>query len=102
MLRNPLEHLKLPSVNDVREGIIGATIAAHAADIARGHKRSIDRDIEMSKARKSLDWNRQISLSIDPAKARAYRFSSKPSSNDLCAMCGKFCAIRIVRDYFGL
>ena len=96
----PAEHLKLPSVDDVREGVIAARIAAHAADIARGHKGSIERDIEMSKTRKSLDWNRQISLSIDPAKARAYRSSSKPSSNDVCTMCGKFCAIKIVRDYF--
>lgn len=96
----PAEHLKLPSVDDVREGVIAARIAAHAADIARGHKGSIERDIEMSKARKNLDWNRQISLSIDPAKARAYRSSSKPSSNDVCTMCGKFCAIKIVRDYF--
>ncbi|UCF84647.1 MAG: phosphomethylpyrimidine synthase ThiC [Desulfobacteraceae bacterium] len=97
----PAEHLKLPSVDDVREGIIAARIAAHAADIARRHKGAMDRDIEMSKARKSLDWNKQISLSIDPAKARAYRSSSKPSSNDVCTMCGKFCAIKIVRDYFG-
>jgi len=97
----PAEHLKLPSVDDVREGIIATRIAAHAADIARKHKGAMDRDIEMSKARKSLDWNKQISLSIDPDKARAYRSSSKPSSNDVCTMCGKFCAIKIVRDYFG-
>lgn len=97
----PAEHLKLPSVDDVREGVIATRIAAHAADIARRHKGAMDRDIEMSKARKSLDWNKQISLSIDPDKARAYRSSSKPSSNDVCTMCGKFCAIKIVRDYFG-
>ena len=97
----PAEHLKLPSVDDVREGVIATRIAAHAADIARRHKGAMDRDIEMSKARKSLDWNKQISLSIDPAKAREYRSSSKPSSNDVCTMCGKFCAIKIVRDYFG-
>jgi phosphomethylpyrimidine synthase len=96
----PSEHLKLPSSDDVREGVIAARIAAHSADIARGHRGAIDRDLEMSKARKSLDWNRQISLSIDPAKARAYRSSSKPSSDDVCTMCGNFCAIKIVRDYF--
>ena len=96
----PSEHLKLPSSDDVREGVIAARIAAHVADIARGHQGAIDRDLEMSKARKSLDWNRQISLSIDPAKARAYRSSSKPSSDDVCTMCGNFCAIKIVRDYF--
>ncbi|MBW1675057.1 MAG: phosphomethylpyrimidine synthase ThiC [Deltaproteobacteria bacterium] len=96
----PAEHLKLPSRDDVREGVMATRIAAHAADIARGHKGAIERDLEMSKARKKLDWNRQISLSIDPAKARAYRSSSKPSSNDVCTMCGKFCAIKIIQDYF--
>jgi phosphomethylpyrimidine synthase len=97
----PSEHLKLPSVQDVREGVIAARIAAHAADIARGHKDAIDRNIEMSKARKDLNWDRQISLAIDPVKAQAYRSGSKPSSNDVCTMCGEFCAIKIVRDYFG-
>jgi phosphomethylpyrimidine synthase len=97
----PAEHLKLPSVDDVREGVIATRIAAHAADIARGHKGAMEMDIEMSKARKSLDWNKQISLCIDPAKARVYRSSSKPSSKDVCTMCGNFCAIKIVRDYFG-
>jgi phosphomethylpyrimidine synthase len=97
----PAEHLKLPSVDDVKQGVLATRIAAHAADIARGHKGAMERDIEMSKARKSLDWKKQISLSIDPAKARAYRSSSKPSSHDVCTMCGKFCAIKIVRDYFG-
>jgi phosphomethylpyrimidine synthase len=96
----PAEHLKLPSVDDVREGVIAARIAAHAADIAKGNKGAIERNLEMSKARKSLDWNKQISLCIDPAKAREYRSSSKPSSNDVCTMCGKFCAIKIVKEYF--
>jgi phosphomethylpyrimidine synthase len=96
----PSEHLRLPSVEDVREGVIAARIAAHAADIARGRKDAIDRDKEMSRARKNLDWERQISLSIDPSKAREYRSGSKPSSNDVCTMCGEFCAIKIVREYF--
>jgi phosphomethylpyrimidine synthase len=97
----PSEHLKLPSVDDVREGVIAARIAAHAADIARGMKRAIDTDREMSRARKDLDWDRQISLAIDPVKAKAYRSDSKPSSTDVCTMCGNFCAIKIVREYFG-
>ncbi|MBW2075582.1 MAG: phosphomethylpyrimidine synthase ThiC, partial [Deltaproteobacteria bacterium] len=96
----PAEHLKLPSEEDVREGVIAARIAAHAADIAKGHKGALKRDLEMSKARKNLDWDRQISLSIDPQKAQTYRSSSKPSSNEVCTMCGEFCAIKIVRDYF--
>lgn len=97
----PSEHLKLPSIDDVREGVIAARIAAHAADIARGNKGAIDRNIEMSKARKDLNWDKQISLAIDPLKAQTYRSDSKPSSNDVCTMCGEFCAIKIVRDYFG-
>jgi len=97
----PSEHLKLPSVEDVREGVVATKIAAHAGDIARGHKGAMDRDLEMSKARKALDWKRQIALSIDPVKAKAYRSVSKPSSNDVCTMCGNFCAIKIVRDYLG-
>jgi phosphomethylpyrimidine synthase len=96
----PSEHLKLPSVEDVREGVIAARIAAHAADIARGNKDAIERNVQMSKARKELNWERQISLAIDPVKAQTYRSDSKPSSNDVCTMCGEFCAIKIVRDYF--
>ncbi len=96
----PAEHLRLPSVEDVKEGVIANRIAAHAADIARGNKRAIKWDLEMSEARKALDWKKQISLSIDPSKAKAYRASSEPSLDEVCTMCGEFCAIRIVRDYF--
>jgi phosphomethylpyrimidine synthase len=96
----PAEHLKLPSLEDVREGVIASRIAAHGADIARGHPGAVAWDFEMSKARKALDWNKQISLSIDPSKAKAYRKSSQPSSDEVCTMCGEFCAIKIVRDYF--
>jgi len=96
----PAEHLKLPSSEDVREGVIASRIAAHGADIARGHQGAVAWDFEMSKARKALDWNKQISLSIDPSKAQAYRKSSQPSSDEVCTMCGEFCAIKMVRDYF--
>jgi phosphomethylpyrimidine synthase len=95
----PSEHLKLPSPDDVREGVIAARIAAHAADIARGLNYAIQTDRKMSEARKSLDWDRQIALCIDPDKAKAYRSASKPSSTDVCTMCGGFCAIKIVKDY---
>ncbi len=97
----PAEHLKLPSVEEVKEGVIASRIAAHAADITRGHTGAIEWDLEMSKARKALDWNKQIELSIDPLKARAFRNSSKPSESDVCTMCGEFCAIKLIRDYFG-
>ncbi|MGE4446456.1 MAG: phosphomethylpyrimidine synthase ThiC [Synergistaceae bacterium] len=90
----PAEHLKLPDVNDVKEGIIAVKIAAHAADIAKGIPGAADWDNEMSLARKNLDWNKMFSLSIDPEKARRYRESAKPEKEDTCSMCGNFCAIR--------
>ena len=97
----PAEHLCLPSVEDVREGVVVAKIAAHAADIARGHKMAIERDRQMSLARKKLDWETQTKLAIDPQKARRYREQSPPAENDVCTMCGKYCAIKQVREYFG-
>jgi phosphomethylpyrimidine synthase len=97
----PAEHLRLPSVEDVREGVIAARIAAHAADIARGDKRALQRDLEMAHARKDLNWERQIALSIDPQKARRYREQSHPLEDEVCTMCGKYCAIKMVRQYFG-
>jgi phosphomethylpyrimidine synthase len=90
----PAEHLKLPDVNDVKEGIIAVKIAAHAADIAKGIPGAADWDNEMSLARKNLDWNKMFSLSMDPEKAIRYRESAKPEKEDTCSMCGNFCAIR--------
>jgi phosphomethylpyrimidine synthase len=96
----PSEHLKLPSVEDVREGVIATRIAGHAADIARGNKKAIQRDIEMSKARMAFDWEKQIELSIDPEKARRYHEEGKSGEKDVCTMCGEFCAIKRVKDFF--
>ena len=96
----PSEHLKLPSVEDVREGVIAARIAGHAADIARGNKIALQRDIEMSKARKAFDWEKQIELSLDPEKARRYHEEGKSGEKDVCTMCGEFCAIKRVKDFF--
>ncbi len=96
----PAEHLKLPTVEDVREGVIATKIAAHAADLARGNPKAWQRDKEMSLARKRLDWDRQIELSIDPEKAKSYREERPPKENDVCTMCGEFCAIRMVKKYF--
>lgn len=92
----PAEHLRLPDVNDVKEGIIAARIAAHAADIAKGIPNASDWDNEMSDARRRLDWDKMFDLAIDPEKARAYRESSKPQKEDTCSMCGNFCAVRNV------
>jgi phosphomethylpyrimidine synthase len=97
----PAEHLRLPSPEDVREGVVASKIAAHAADIARGHKGAIERDRKMAEARNRLDWETQINCAIDPVRARAYRESSRPTVDEVCTMCGEFCAIKMVRDYFG-
>lgn len=90
----PAEHLRLPDVDDVKEGIIAARIAAHAADIAKGVPGAADWDHDMSLARKKLDWEKMFTLAIDPEKARRYRAESKPEREDTCSMCGNFCAVR--------
>ena len=96
----PSEHLKLPSIEDVREGVIATRIAGHAADIARGNKIALQRDIEMSKARMAFDWEKQIELSLDPHKARRYHEEGKSGEKDVCTMCGEFCAIKRLKDFF--
>lgn len=96
----PSEHLCLPEPGDVREGVIAAKIAAHAADIAKGNKMAIERNRKMSEARKNLDWDTQVNLAIDPERARKRRQTSPPVESDVCTMCGKFCAIKQVREYF--
>jgi phosphomethylpyrimidine synthase len=95
----PSEHLRLPTIDDVREGVIITRIAAHVADISKGIKGAINQDIEMAKARKNLDWQKQINLSIDPQKAKRIREESKITS-DKCTMCGKYCAIDVLKKYF--
>lgn len=90
----PAEHLRLPNLDDVKEGIIAAKIAAHAADIAKGVPHAADWDNAMSHARKSLDWERMFSLAVDPEKARRYRESARPEKEDTCSMCGNFCAVK--------
>ena len=90
----PAEHLRLPDVNDVKEGIIASKIAAHAADIAKGIKGAADWDYEMSTARKNLDWEEMFRLCIDPEKAKRYRAEAKPEKEDTCSMCGNFCAVK--------
>jgi len=90
----PAEHLRLPDIDDMKEGIIASRIAAHAADIAKGITGARDWDYRMSEARKNLDWNRMFELAIDREKAEKYRKSSMPEDEDTCTMCGKMCAIR--------
>ena len=90
----PAEHLRLPTVEDVKEGIIASKIAAHAADIAKGVPGAKDWDYQMSEARRELDWERQFELAMDGEKARTYRAQSTPEREDTCTMCGKMCAVR--------
>jgi phosphomethylpyrimidine synthase len=90
----PAEHLRLPSVDDVREGVFALRVAAHAADVAKGVPGAREWDDRLSRARKALRWDEALSLALDPAKAREYRASSVPSDTDLCTMCGEFCAMK--------
>lgn len=92
----PAEHLRLPSAEDVKEGIMASKIAAHAGDLAKGLKGADGVDHKMSQARGALDWDKQFESAIDPEKARAYRESSQPSKADVCTMCGDFCAVKRV------
>jgi len=94
----PSEHLKLPTVEDVKEGVIATKIAAHAADIAKGVKKALKKDIEMGWARRKLDWEKQIQLSIDPEKSRKYREESETYNDIVCSMCGEYCAIKQIKD----
>lgn len=90
----PAEHLRLPNLDDVKEGIIATKIAAHAADIAKKIPKSRDIDNQMSKARQELNWEKMFELAIDPQKARRYRNESTPKHDDSCTMCGKMCSMR--------
>ena len=92
----PAEHLALPNVDDVKQGIIASKIAAHAADIAKGIPGARDQDDRMAEARRKLDWEAQYKEAIDPERARSIRESRAPEDDhsDTCSMCGKFCAVR--------
>lgn len=92
----PSEHIRLPTLEDVKEGVIASRLAAHAADIAKGVKGALDKDVRMAKCRKALDWNGQIALSLNPEKVRALRAETPPAETEVCSMCGEFCAIRTV------
>lgn len=93
----PAEHLSLPDVDDVREGVIASKIAAHVGDLCRGIGR--ERDQRMARARKVLDWNTMYDTCIDPEKARRYRCRGCTEESEGCSMCGDVCAIKIVNTY---
>ncbi|MFZ7121611.1 MAG: phosphomethylpyrimidine synthase ThiC [Eubacteriaceae bacterium] len=90
----PAEHLRLPTLDDMKEGIIASQIAAHAGDISKKIPNSRTRDNEMSYARQQLDWDTMYKLALDPEKAREYRKGTNPEDEKTCTMCGKMCAVR--------
>ena len=90
----PAEHLRLPDLSDVKEGIVASKIAAHAADIAKGIKGARDADNQMAEARHVMDWDRMFEIAIDGEKAREYFESTPPADRHTCSMCGKMCAVR--------
>ncbi|WP_456397342.1 phosphomethylpyrimidine synthase ThiC [Desulfurobacterium sp.] len=95
----PAEHLALPDVNDVREGLIASKIAGHAADIVKGVPGATEWDIAMAKARDELDWEKQFELAIDPDKAREYRERRAPKKDEeTCSMCGNLCAVKTFNE----
>ncbi len=93
----PSEHLGLPGPEEVRLGVITARIAAHCADLARGNPKAFQRDLEMGRARKELDWEKQFQLAIDSKLARKIRESRPPSNEQVCTMCGELCAIKLFK-----
>lgn len=94
----PSEHLCLPNSEDVREGVISARIAAHAADIAKKVPGAIDKDHAMGRARKNLDWDEQYRLALDPQKARQRHSTTNTDEHGACTMCGSFCAVKMMED----
>lgn len=92
----PAEHIRLPDMDNVVDGLIASKIAGHAGDIARGLPSAIERDKKMARYRKNLDWEGQMSMSFNPDKVRAWRAQAPPSESDVCSMCSDLCAIKTV------
>jgi len=97
----PAEHLGLPDEQDVREGVMVARIAAHAADLVKGVGGAEKQDLNMARARRDLDWERQFSLALDPVKARMMWKNKNTEKKETCSMCGEYCAVRLVEKYLG-
>jgi len=91
----PSEHLRLPNLEDVHEGIMASRIAAHIADIAKGYPGAMEKDILMAKHRREFNWEGQIELSIDPGRSRSWLERSESAKEEGCTMCGEFCAIKL-------
>ncbi len=97
----PSEHLGLPTVQDVKDGVIAARIAGHAADIVKGLPGAAEWDRQMAIARKARDWEKQLELAIDPVKAREVYEARSGEVDDVCSMCGELCAMKVVEEYLG-
>ena len=96
----PAEHLSLPSLEDVKEGVIASKIAAEAADVAKGLPQSWIKERQMAKARKEFDWEKQFDLAFDKSKPRQYRDKCELDDDEMCAMCGEYCAVKIAKGDF--
>ena len=94
----PAEHLAIPNIDDVKEGVIASKIAAEAADIAKSVKGAWQREVEMAIARKNFNWQKQFELAFDHEKPKKCRERKPTSEQDMCTMCGEFCALRMVQD----
>lgn len=94
----PAEHLRHPSCDDVRDGVVAARIAAHAADVAKGLKSALEWDKKMTLARSRRDWQAQVGLSVDPRRAGEYRRTSHPHDTGVCTMCGDYCSIKLMEE----
>ena len=97
----PKEHVGLPNIEDVREGIIASRIAAHVADIARGNVSAMEKDRGISVARRNIKWDDMTEFTIDPKRFTELRLEEckiNPKENDYCSMCGEFCAIKVYKD----
>jgi phosphomethylpyrimidine synthase len=97
----PSEHLAIPDVDDVREGVIASRIAAHAADIVKGVKGAEEKDRQMSLARKRLDWEEQAKLALDSERSRQVH-RERATTGSACSMCGQYCAMELVAKYLGV
>lgn len=96
----PAEHLSLPNLEDVKEGVIASKIAAEAADVACGLESSWAREKEMAIARKEFNWDKQFELAFDQSKPRKYRNKCELDDDEMCAMCGEYCAVKIAKGDF--
>lgn len=96
----PSEHLSLPTIEDVRIGVIASRIAAHAADVARGLPGAREWDDRMSRARAELDWDAMIKASVDPVRARSVLAQAQSRTSGACTMCGEFCAVKRSQETF--